>query len=184
MNNGLKIVNLFKFMVMVIHDFKESGFHLFWFCLQILSFCKTFSEKNFLKIYNLIIKVYNVCNIFRINLNYNLSFFYHEFIKIMKHQTSGLEILIKNKNCLNLPQDSVFQPFFDKTFHLDKPVSINDLKPHEPLYLVQSGPCTSNCHTPLSCFKMSVSYLKDTTSSKCKFFEYLAFSVSIKICAL
>lgn len=63
----------------------------------------------------MIINIYNVYNIFRINLNYNLSFFYQELVKITKHQVSGLEILIKNQNCLNLPQDSVFQPFLDKS---------------------------------------------------------------------
>lgn len=39
-----------------------------------------------------------------------MNFIYHEFIKIMKYQTTGLEILIKNKNYLNLLQDSFFQP--------------------------------------------------------------------------
>ena len=101
----------------------------------------------------------------------------------MKYQTSGLEILIKNKNYLNLLQDS-FSNLFDETCHLNMPVSINDLKRPEPLHLIHSVPCTSNSHTPLLCFNMSVSYLKDITSSKCKFFGYLSFNVSIKICAL
>lgn len=65
-----------------------------------------------------------------------MSFFYHELIKIMKHQPSELEILTKYQNCLHLLQDSVFQPYFDKICHLDKPVSINDLQLPELLYVI------------------------------------------------